>query len=212
MVHRNQSGLTLIEMLVALSVFSVIAISCLVIMRLGLDSDEQLQEATQLSADFQLARSLIKSDLAQLSTRLTRDELGQRSFAAMRGGNFQFGEPFVNDKGETLLLSLVSNGRFNPDNQYPQSSLQYIEYMLVEGKVVRRVWPFLDRLAETPRSEQILFANVSAVSMTFLDGPRWVNQWQSRPGSVAPRAISLEFDHSTLGTVQQLFFVKGVSA
>ncbi len=212
MARRHQSGLTLVEMLVALSVFSVIAVSCLVIMRLGLDSDEQLQEATQLSADIQLARSLIKSDLAQLSARLTRDELGQRSFVAMRGGNFQFGEPLVNDQGETLLLSLVSNGRFNPDNQYPQSSLQYIEYMLVDDKVVRRVWPFLDRLEETPHSEQILFDSVSAVSMTFLDGPRWINQWQSRPGSVAPRAISLEFEHSSLGPMRQLFLVTGTSA
>ncbi|WP_306253953.1 type II secretion system minor pseudopilin GspJ [Parvularcula sp. IMCC14364] len=210
--RHAQKGLTLVEMLVALSVFSVIATSCLVIMRLGLDSDGQLTRATQTAAEFQVARSLIKADMAQLSGRLTRNDLGQRTPAAMRGGNFQFGDPLINDEGEVLLVALVSNGRFNPNHIYPQSSLQYIEYLLVEDKIIRRVWPFLDRLDETPFTEQVLFNSVTDVSISFLDGPRWRDQWQSRVGAIAPRAVELNFEHPVFGPVRQLFFIRGASA
>lgn len=206
-----QKGITLVEMLVALTVFSAIATSCVVLMRLGLESDEQLQGAADVVAEFQIARALMKSDFAQIANRQSRDELGRASIAPMKGGAYNRGTFVVNDSGETVLISMVSNGRFNPAAAYPQATLQYIEYLLTEGQVVRRVWPYLDRLEGAPVSEQILFAGLENVTIRFLDGPRWSDQWQSRAGTVAPRAVDLQFVHPQFGAMNQLFFIEGVA-
>ncbi len=210
-MRDSQRGLTLAEMLVALSVFGLIALTCLLMLRLSINSDEQLNRTSQMVTEFQIARTLIKADLAQITQRQVRNEIGEVMAAPLIGGAYSRGNFVTNDQNETLLLAMISNGRINPGDIYPQSSLQYIEYRLVEDKILRRVWTYLDRLQETPHSEQVLFKGLKDVSIRFLDGTRWTDQWQSRAGVLAPRALQLEFAHPLLGPVNQIFYIEGVA-
>ena len=210
-MRRQDQGVTLVEMLVALSMFSFIALSCTVLLRLGLNSGEQLEETSGSIAEFQLARALIKSDLVQITARKYRNMAGGTVPTPMVGGVFNRGSYAVTDQDETILMALVTNGRTNPDDIFPQSSLQYTEYLLVDSQLIRRVASFPDRLSETPVTDQVLFENIDNATIRFLDGPRWTDQWQSRGAAVAPRAIEIEFDHLQYGSITQLFYIPRVA-
>ena len=206
-----QLGLTLVEMLIALTIFGVLAVSCMVIQRLSINSDEQLKRSSGLAGSFHIARTMMKDDLAQIVERQTREEFGRTRPGPVVGGSYNRGSFEVNDAGETLLLSLVRNGRQNPGAALPRSTLQYVEYRLRDRQLVRRTWPYTDILEETPPLTRVLYDDLENVEIRFLDGPRWVDQWQSRGGLVAPSAVELSFEHPVFGPVTQLFYVGQVT-
>lgn len=207
----RQRGLTLIEMLIAMTIFSVLAGSCVVVLRMSINADEQLKRSSDLAGSFQIARTLIKSDLAQIVPRASRGEFGRVRPGPVVGGAFNFGSFEVTDEGETLLLSLIRNGRSNPQAVYPRSTLQYVEYLVRDREVIRRTWPHTDILEETEPSTRVVFDRLDKVKIRFLDGEAWVNQWRSRDLAIAPRAVELTFEHDVFGEMRQVFYVGEVT-
>jgi prepilin-type N-terminal cleavage/methylation domain-containing protein len=77
MKRSQQQGLTLPEVLIALLVFSAIAATSVYALRLGVDSRDQLARVDDELKSFQLARTLIKEDMA--ARRGTRRRAGRGS-------------------------------------------------------------------------------------------------------------------------------------
>ncbi|GGD00123.1 type II secretion system minor pseudopilin GspJ [Aquisalinus flavus] len=200
-----QQGFTLVEMVIAMMIFSVIATSGIVIMRLSINSNDQLTRSTDMAGEFQIARSLIKSDLAQIARRRVRDEFGNTLPGPMYGGELTaFGNAVERD-GERLLFAIVSSGNINPGNRYPRSRLQYIEYLVIEDRIVRRAWNYPDRQRETPSTERVLFTGLENVDIRFLVGPLWEDRFISRASVPLPAAVELRFIHPVFGEMRQLF-------
>ncbi|NHK29077.1 type II secretion system minor pseudopilin GspJ [Parvularcula flava] len=202
----NQKGFTLVEMVIAMMIFSVIAVSGIVIMRLSINSNEQLQRSTDMAGDFQIARSLIKSDLAQIARRKVRDEFGYILPGPMYGGELTaFGNAVERD-GERLLFGIVSSGNINPGNRYPRSRLQYIEYLVIDDALIRRTWNYPDRQRGTPGTDRVLFAGLEDIEIRFLVGPLWEDYFVSRGTVPLPGAVELSFIHPVFGEMRQLFY------
>lgn len=209
---RSQAGFTLVEVLIALTIFASIAVSGVVILRLSINSNEQLAGVSDLSGEFQTARSLIKADLSQVVWRRARDEYGNVLPGPMAGGAFEIGGFEQEEDGERLLMAIVTNGNVNPGLRYPRSSLQYVEYLQIADAIVRRTRRYPDALEETPSTQRVMFAGVENVQMRFLYGDRWEDRWLSAPNMLTPDVVELSFDHPRLGTVSQLFLGAGLAA
>jgi general secretion pathway protein J len=188
-------GFTLVEMLVALFVFSLIAAAGVTIMRFSADNRGLVHARSERLAEFQRLRALLKADLTQAAERRTRDAQGRPLREAFFGGSTG-----------TPLLRLARRGWENPDAQ-PRASVQYVEYRLNAGRLERVAHLALDGSAvATP---QLLAERVRAVAISFLWHGQWISALPGGPVDPLPQAVKLDLTFDDIGPVSQLFAVTG---
>lgn len=213
----RRAGMTLVEVLVAMLVFALVAAAAAGSLRLAANARDQLTAADRRTSDLEIARLLIREDLAQIVERRTRDEFGATFGPAFLGGIETRTRPPV--AGETLLAAFVRGGWANPDFEAPRSSLQSVEYLVRGDAVIRRTRPFLDDARGQPRTERQLLAGVSDVAIRFLDARKsasgdpdagWSAGWPI-PGApdadAPPRAVSIAFTTKRYGALRMAFWV-----
>ncbi len=214
MKKAAQRGLTLPELLIALLVFAMISGAAVYSLRLSIEGREQLEEADQDVRDMQIARLILKQDLALTVLRTVRDEFGNPYPAPFLGGDgLSFRQP---KDGERLLMAFVRRGWQNPENRAPRSTLQAVEYLMIGDTLVRRVRPYLDDARGQPRTDRVLLEGVTAVGVGFLAGEtssglNWADLWPAPSGSGAPKAIRLMLTTDRFGALEQLFWIGEVA-
>lgn len=185
-----RNGFTLVETLVALFIFGLLAGAAVIV--LGNSADAQLRLAA-LSAevqDMQRLRAALRADLAQASERLPRGEAGEVLPAFATGG----------DDGR--LFSFVRRGWENPGGS-PRASLQYVEYRFENGAIVRRARPMVDGAAFA--GPAVLASGVRGVETAFRQGDVWRATWNPVVPSAVPVAVRLDVTTERFGIVRQLF-------
>ena len=214
-IARQQRGMTLVEVMVALMVFALIATASVYALRLGVDSRDQLDAADRELREIQLARILMKEDLAQIVDRPVRDPFGVAKPASFAGGQIVFGGRVEDD--EKILVEFVRAGWLNPNAQNPRSSLQHVEYVFRDGALVRRARLYLDETDNADVIERVLFDNIDDASAAFLNGEsrgelEWIDAWPvSGLASSPPRAIEITTQSKTMGDLRQLFWIGDLS-
>ena len=209
--RSRQHGLTMIEVMMALLVFSIVAAASVYTLRLGVDARDQLTQADDTLKDIQLARILIKEDLAQAVVRTTRDEFGVASPSPFQGGRNVVRTRIEDD--ERILVSFTRAGWINPRAAAPRSALQYVEYVLVGDEVIRRARIYLDDAGDSARQERVLFRGVEDAQVEFLSGEfrgelEWATEWPL-PGAARaiPRAVAVTVNAEGLGELRQFFWI-----
>lgn len=210
---RAQKGLTLPEVLIALLVFSAIAATAVYALRLGVDSRDQLAVVDDDLKSFQIARTLIKEDLAQITARTVRDEFGDGRPAPFMGNLQNFASRREDD--ERVLASFVRAGWINPGAEEPRSALQYVEYVFRDGALLRRSRAYLDEASGADADERVLFANLVDAQAAFLIGEQrgeleWSDIWPVSGRGSAPQALSITLDREGREPVEQLFWIAPV--
>lgn len=172
-VRRN--GFTLIEMLVALAIFSLIAGSALMLMRFSVDAELASRTKTEQIAANRRFLSVWTADLAQATPRTSRDQDGGAHPALETGGD--------------VLLRLTRSGWANIDGA-ARPSLQKVEYRWDGKALVRAGYPFPDGAAAEPGAAVIKVPGAPALRFRGKDGV-WRANWQSERASDLPVAIEL---------------------
>lgn len=201
---RPARGFTLLELLVAVSVFAVIAALASGGFNAVLDSSARSEEQMQRLSELQKAMTIIARDVEQAVERPIRDGFGD------------FIPPFIGSQ-PTNLLEFSRTGRRNP-TQAKRSHLQRVGYRHEDEALYRLNWPVLDRAQDTEALEYKLLDGVSEVEIRYLDSNReWQNQWPplqaAGPGSTnaLPKAVEITLDIEGLGRIPRLFRVRGFS-
>lgn len=210
-----QAGMTLAEVMVALLVFSLIAASSVYALRLGVESRDQLELADDELKRFQLARLLIKEDLAQVVARPARDEFGVQRSAVFMGGQAVFGGSVEDD--EEILLSFVRGGWTNPGAVAPRSAIQHVEYIFRNGALIRRARAFVDEAQNSERFERVIFEDIEDAYAEFLIGETrgeldWAEAWPLGPGGERPPpAVALVIEEADeAAPLRMLFWIGDV--
>ncbi len=193
------SGFTLLELMVAIVLFSMISTAAYKLFM----SVTRAQEVTQLVLDdldkLQRAEIVLEKDLFQMTRRPVRDESGRQQPALKVPGT-----------GGTLV-EFTRSGWQNP-LQVTRSTLQRVAYALEGHQLIRYYWPMLDRAPDSTRIRQTVMSEVSSVKFRFLDDhKRWTSAWppmqkfqQGAPGdSLAqiPAAVELTIVHEKQGSI-----------
>jgi general secretion pathway protein J len=191
----RDGGFTLVEALVSLFVFSLIASGCVLMLMQSVDSQRRVGEAHEALREVQTARALLAADMAQLVMRDGREANGQRR-AAFIGGDVDAPLSFVRATAE-------------PDEtRGVVTALALVEYRIVDGQVRRSNRANLETVGDAPMSERILFAEASNARFEFFDGAQWTPQWLiGSGGGAAPRAVALIVDLPRYGEVRIEAFV-----
>jgi general secretion pathway protein J len=192
----NEAGFTLVEMMVALLIFGMIAVAGVTVMRSTVYSQQIVRARVDRVGEFQRLRAVIKADLGQAAVRRTRTADGGFLPTAFTGGEGQGGTP---------LLALVRRGWENPDGA-SRASLQYVEYRRDGRKLERFVRPALD--GAIVGDPQILSEGVEDLHIAFFYRGEWTTSWNGGP-ELLPEAVRLDLQIEGVGPVTQLFLTPG---
>lgn len=194
----SQSGFTLVEVMVATFITAILLAMGTALISDTLQTRETLSEVVGDAEELELARVVLKQDLAQLVERKPRGEYGEPAYSAFLGG---YAAP------DGALLAFVRTGNEFPGLDQPRSRLQYVEYRVEDGDLVRASRDFVDSTPDTPERERVLISDVTNVEIAFLNGTAWDASW-ARPssptqrGSSAPDAVAVRFDHPRYGALE----------
>lgn len=191
-----RAGFTLVEVLISLVIFALIAAAGSAVLSLSIDSRFTIKAASDRTADFQRMRSLMKADLGQATARRSRGPTGRPQIQSMSGPN-SAGDP---------LLVLTRAGWSNPGEK-ARPSLQRVEYRLVEGRLERRVSDHLD--GSRPGPPQVLYRGVRDPSVAFVRDGGESPAFITTPDRPLPDAVRITMTMEGYGAVTHLFLVGG---
>jgi general secretion pathway protein J len=202
MDRRHQNGFTLLEMLVALTVFALLSAMVyggqVAVLNLKQGTERQAGHLKRL----QTAMLMLERDIGQHVLRPVRDDFGD-SQAAMESADFG-----------AFRLTLTRAGWENPLNQ-PRSTLQRVAYGLEDEKLYRYSWAMLDRAQGSEPAKVVLLEQVRSFKLRFLDQKHgWQEQWPARSADNAPLlamplAVELTLELDEWGTFRRLIPTAG---
>lgn len=192
----NRSGFTLVEVLVSLLIFALIAAAGASVLSLAIDNRFAVKAASDRTAGLQRMRGLLRADLGQAAARRSRGPTGRPQPQPMTGAAAP-GDP---------VLVLSRAGWSNP-GEAGRPSLQRVEYRLVGDRLERRVSSHLD--GARPGPPQVLYRGVRDLTVSFLrdgtEAPAFITT-TDRP---LPDAVRMTMTLEGYGPVEQLFLVGG---
>jgi len=202
----RQHGFTLIEILLALAIFAVLAAAGIGLLRASLDSREAAETATGRIAALQRAHAILREDLTALRLRASRGRDGtRRPWRFLGNARPTPGEP---------LMAFLRGGWSNPGMGAPRSELVYIEYDLEDGALVRSLVPRPDPTSKTPETRQVLLDGLGEVRLSYFVQEAWREGWRvpADRGGDPPAAVALEMEIDGIGRMRQLFLATGAAS
>jgi general secretion pathway protein J len=195
MQRQTIRGFTLLELLVAMTVFALVSVIAYSGLHAVLQGKQRTEQHAKKLQHLQSAMLLLERDLLQFVSRPIRDEYGN-SQPAIKSA----------DLGD-YLLEFSSGGRPNPGGM-KRSNLQRIAYGVRDGELVRFLWPVLDRPSVSEPYELKLLDEVKGFNCRYLKADRkWTEQWPPVGGNAAdlPLAIEVKLELGTMGEFRRLF-------
>jgi type II secretion system protein J len=191
---RDQAGFTLVEVMIALLIFSMLAVAGVAILsfsvRAGAATGARLDDTAALNRTL----SVLSADLAQAVDRPARDESGATRPA------------FIGEAGAAALpmLQLVRGGWSNLDAA-ARPGLQKVAYQVERGALERTAYPQLDGAA--PLAPAVLMTGVRDVRLRYRIAGAWSDRWDGTAGAPLPQAMELTVIRTDGTQWRQLFLV-----
>lgn len=189
-----QAGFTLVEMLIALTIFGMLTAGGVALLSFSVTSQEMTERQLTTLSSVRRAGALLTADLAQATGRVWRDSDGgqQRAFSGGPGR-------------EARVMELVRGGWDNPD-QLPRASLQRVEYRLQGGRLYRVGYSNVD--GGGAAAVAVLIEDVQQLRLRFRDREGlWHDTWEPPDITELPIAVELSVSSARFGPIRQLFLV-----
>ncbi|MCR6643549.1 MAG: prepilin-type N-terminal cleavage/methylation domain-containing protein [Terricaulis sp.] len=169
----NEAGFTLVEALVSLLVFSLIASGCVAMLMQSVESQRRVSAAHETLRELQTTRALLASDLAQMVLREVRGQDGARL------------PRFIGGDGAAPLQFV--RARAEPGEAYARATaLSLVSYRITEDAIIRASRADPDGGGEM--SERVMLSDVRNGRFEFFDGTVWREAWLVGPEGGARRA------------------------
>ncbi len=191
---RKNGGFTLLELMIAMVIFSFMSIMAYSALANVLKSNEVITEQETKLKRLQRSMMFIERDLRQLVLRSRSSGYGQPPSPALDSG--------LDSEG---VIEFTRAGNSNPMGLL-RSSLQRVRYTVEDQNLNRLSWKFVDHLDAEP-IKMLLLKNVESLSFKFLDNK---NNWQENWASLTenPQAIELTLEHKNWGKIVRLFSIR----
>lgn len=187
----DQRGFTLVELMVALLVFGMIAGAGALLLATSVDSQVRVTARLDSSAQLRRAHALLSADMAQAVARPTRGgATGQRP--AFAGG------------GSGPIAALVRAGWDNPGGD-ARPNLQRVEYRVEGGRLMRLTAMALD--GGEAGNPLVLAEGLTAATARYRAQDGWRDVWDPIDPALVPRAIEINLTFADGRSLTQRFMV-----
>lgn len=192
----KKQGFTLLEILIALFVFTIISLIVSGALHTVFTSQSNTEKRAKQLSELQIALLLMSKDVEQTNGRLiTTSQNAEQGFI-----------------GTQTTLFFTHGGLVNPLAKSLSSTLQRTSYQLEKDNLVRIVWPALDQTDHTIPIKKIILHNVTAMQFAYLDKQkRFSHKWpyDERAKSLLPAAVSVSLTLKNWGKITQLYLIPG---
>lgn len=198
---RQQRGFTLIEIVVAIIVMSILAIISFRGMSSMLDARDHLTAYTQKWYHLSVFFSQLESDLLQLRERKIRDRHGAVLPTFIGKPDF-----IARDKeDEDAQLIFVRAGV--ADQIGAASDMKRVGYRLHKGNVEMLLWPALDLAQETLPMVEPILTDVRAMTIRYQNSKQqWTDYWpDTRDLSQIPRGLEITIQLQSGEIIRRVF-------
>ena len=195
----GQRGFTLLEVLIAIAIFSVVSLASFTIFDTVLRGDENSKIRSDRQNELQRAFLLMERDFTQIAKRSMRvnGEAPSNSFLQTSDDSFLADEQ---------AIAFVRNGWTNPGLLLPRSDMQRVAYRVVDETLQRLHYNFVDAVVGQEPKIRPLISQVTNLTFEFYDGSKWQDKWS---GSTLPQAIAIEIETEVYGLIRRQFLVAG---
>lgn len=196
MSHKLPKGFTLLELLIALFIFTIISVIMVNALHTVFTNQTSTNKSAARLAELQVAFTYIERDFEQILDRPITTVSGslEPSFLGIDGS-----------------VTFTHAGAANPLGQLQRSTLQRTRYRLQDGTLLRDTWAELDQTAETPINTRKLLTGVSELRFEYLDTK---NNFHHRfpppdqpPTNVLPKGVRVYITLKDLGKMSQFYVI-----
>ncbi|WP_334049390.1 type II secretion system minor pseudopilin GspJ [Alteromonas gracilis] len=199
-----QRGFTLIEILIAMAIFTLIGLASTGLLTTVIDSNDISEDRFAKLQLLQRAMITIERDLQQAVPRAIRYN-GEKQDMVMAGGKLNGSD----DDG----IGFVRGGWHNPQLMLPRSTLQYVAYRLNENRLERLYSNYVDNVIGYEPKVRVLLEDIESLNIEFLakssneslDEDEDLSWNESYKGTALPRAVAIEFVSKDFGKIRREF-------
>ena len=192
-------GFTLFEMVIAVSIFALMGVIAFGGLGQMTRTGEAVADANDRLSDLQFAVVYFNREWIQVSPRKVRN---------------QYGDEEANIMIEDDVITFTRSGWSNILGRQ-RSTLQRVQYLVLDNKFVRRHWRSLDQgIAEQP-IQTVLLENVESFDIEFQDAlGKGIKEWPVQAGGSSngdPILLAFRLELPDMGEIIRLLEVpKGV--
>lgn len=201
MTYINKSsrvnGFTLLEMLVSLAIFAMLGLATYSVVNTTVNGHEAvLNQNTQLT-NLQRAFVIMENDFTQLTQRKVRINGEEANDSFFHVSDYLF-------ESESLGFAFVRDGWTNPAMVLPRSELQLVAYRLIEKRLERLYFNFVDNEMGTEPKVQVLINDIESMTLSYYKDQGWTEELAQ---GELPLAIKLSLETETFGLVERNFLI-----
>ncbi|AHE67166.1 GspJ family T2SS minor pseudopilin variant LspJ [Legionella oakridgensis] len=191
-------GYTLIEIMVALAVFAILAVLTSVAMYHAFNTRARVNIHSDRLSELQLAMTIITRDAQQAVNRPVRE------------AEMHLSSSFI---GQPLYFEFTRGGIVNPNGTEKRSTMKRIAFICQEQQLIRRSWN-LDEPKRKQYQDKIILNNLDSCSFAYLSHNRQVlTDWhehvvmQNQIKDPMPIAIQWTLKLHNWGEMSLLFII-----
>lgn len=151
---NRDCGFTLVEVLVAMFIFSIISVGSVSALSAAMNGKTQIDERLDFIGDIGSARALMTADFDAAILRPARDSFGTA-------------EPYAMQGGVDNLISFTRYGRSNPGGLERRGDLQRVSYHFENGNLIRRVLAHENPAQNTAVQDRVLLSAIADIDIVF---------------------------------------------
>jgi len=201
----HNQGFTLVEVLVAVTIFAILSTTAVVGMNEVLITRSEVDESMDRLHELQRTMLFLTRDIQQSVARDIHDQYGDLQ-PAFVGSDF-------NQNVDAPIIEMTRGGYPNPLG-VARSNLQRVAYRIRDDTLYRITWRTLDRAPDSKPHAARLCSKVTEMNIRYLDpAGHWHNHWPpvalGTSAPVLPNAVEVTLELSDWGSIVRLLQLVG---
>ena len=196
-MSKSVKGFTLLEMLVAISIFAMLGLAANSVLHTVMQNDVATKEFATKLKSLQQGFGALERDFGQMVARTPRMLEGGRGSTVLQTGSDLF-----DSESEAIVFYRI--GWLNPDGILPRGSVQSVAYVVQNNNLERWYFPYPEPEFGAEPIKTIVIRNVVSVEYSFFVDDKWLRKVEA---TTLPQGIAMEVEVEGLGKIQRKFLL-----